>query len=513
MRQLVPIDLVNPGKLGLNLQFSGSLLDAGWCSKASNCVLDVEGRIAARDGYTVSTGTAIGSTPPVLTVHEYITGTGASSLIIAWDGGIGTDIDDPSGSDISGAVTDTNGHWNFQNFNEKVIGFQAGQKPIVYTGTGSFATVVESGGTAPTSALGVGLCAFGRVWGLDSDGQTVKYCGLLDETDWNSASAGSIDMSKVWTGGMDSVTAIAAHNGSILVFGKNHIVIWDDLTGSQLGFDPVNMSVVDVVQGTGCLAQSTIAHVGEADILFLSRHGVQSLGRLIQEKSTPISNISKYVRSALLGDLEFETLTEIKSTYNPEEGFYVLSLPTVGTSYVFNFTHRFQDKEGELILPATTWTLAPTALCSKTDGSLLMGGAGVVLTYGSLSGDNGTLIYFDYESAWLDLGEQIANHLKFLKRIGSVLYVKNNSSIVFKWMVDFQDSPSSIARSVQDKDGAEWNIAEFSIAEWSGGVPLRILKVPARGAGQYYKVGVSSNVSDQFAIQQLELFTKVGRIA
>jgi hypothetical protein len=42
---------------------------------------------------------------------------------------------------------------------------------------------------------------------------------------------------------------------------------------------------------------------------------------------------------------------------------------------------------------------------------------------------------------------------------------------------------------------------------------LRIFKFPAAGSGQYIKIGLSATVTGQFAIQQLELFPKVGRLA
>ena len=511
--QLGHIDLVSPGTAGLNLQQRGSILPPIWATQAKNCVIDDSGRLAARNGYSVTTTTPITGTPTVKTLFEYIQGDGTVEPIVAWDGGIANDLTDPSSNDISGAVTDTNGHWWFQNFNEKVIGFQDGQKPVVRPAASNFATVVESSGTAPTIEDNVGLCAYGRVWGLDSDGQTIKYSGLLDETDWGSASSGSIDMSNVWTGGMDKVTAIAAFNGSLVVFGLNHIIIWDDSTGSQLGISPTQLVVVDVIQGTGCVNQETIQHIGESDLIFLSRNGLQSLGRVIQEKSNPLANVSKYVRDEFVADVALSTQDNIRSTYYPEDGFYIITLPDEEICWVFDVKNRFKDEEGEIIFPATHWDLVPYALLTRRDGTLLFGATGgVVWTYGSDS-DNGNLIDFQYASPWLDLGENVANRLKMLKRLGSILFVRNNANIQFSWAVDFQEQRTFASAEILDPDVAEWNIAEWNLAEWSGGLFLNIIKVPARGRGQYYKIFLESNVVGQFAIQQMELLTKMGRIA
>ena len=510
-QQLLPVDAVTPGSRGLNLQQKGTILSPNWAINAKNCILDDARRLAARKGYSVTTTTDITATPNVENIFEYLLGDGTVEPIVSWDGGIGNSLSDPEGSDISGAVTDADGRWFFQNHNDKCIGFQDGQKPIVYTGS-TFATVVESSGTAPTSVNGIGLCAYGRVWALDTDGQTIKYSALLDETDWGGAGAGSIDMSNIWTEGMDEVTGIAAFNGSFIVFGKNHIVIWEDDLGSQLGVDPDNLIVVDIVTGTGCTSHWTIQPIGETDIVYLSRNGLQSLGRVIQEKSNPISNVSKYVRDDFLTDIELEDPLDLRTAYSPEEGFYLISCPTQLITYVFDVRNKFRDEEGDIAFPCTTWDLSPTALEIRQDGTILLGAAGQVWTYGA-DADDGALIRYEYSSPWLDLGEVLGNRLKMLKRIGSILFVRNNAGVEFKYATDFRENDKSISKVIVDPSASEWNLAEWALGEWSGGLFLQIIKVPARDTGQYFRVKIETSVTGQFALQQLELFAKIGRIA
>jgi hypothetical protein len=510
-QQLLPIDAVTPGSFGLNLQQKSTILSPEWATNALNCVFDDARRLAARQGYSVTTSTPITATPDVEAIFEYLLGDGTVEPIVSWDGGIGKSLSDPEGNDVSGAVTDADGRWWFQNFNNKCIGLQHGQKPIVYSGS-TFATVTESSGTAPTSHNGVGLCAYGRVWALDSDGQTIKYSGLLDEADWGSASAGSIDMSNVWSAGMDEVTAIAAFNGSFLVFGRNHIVVWEDGIGSQLGINPVNLIVVDVIEGTGCHSQWTLQSIDESDLVFLSRNGLQSLGRVIQEKSNPIANVSKYVRDDMIADIELEDSLNLRTVYSPEEGFYLLTIPAQLKTYVFDIRNKFKDEQGVLVYPCTTWDLFPTALALRADGTLLLGAPGEIWTYGADS-DAGELIRYEYASPWMDFGEDLGNRLKMLKRIGSILFVRNNAGVEFKWATDFRDNDESISRIIIDPAASEWNVAEWGLGEWSGGLFLQIFKVPARDVGQYFRVKIETNVTGQFALQQLELFTKIGRIA
>lgn len=517
-RQLLPIDAVTPGRLGLNLQQKTSLLPPAWATNAKNCRMDSAQRLAVRDGYSVSTGTPT-SELLIQSIHEYLIAAGTVETVFATNDNIYNNPTTPNS--IKGGLTITDGRWFFQNFNNKVLGFQDGEAPIVYTGS-TFATVVAGSGVVPTSKDGIALCAYGRVWALDSDGQTIKYSGLLDETDWGGAGAGSIDMSNIWTQGMDEVKAIAAFNGSFLVFGKNHIVLWEDELGSQLGINPADLAVVDVIEGTGCISHWTLQPIGETDIVFLSRNGLQSLGRVVQEKSNPLRTVSKYVRDQLITDIDKEdTPLDLRSAYSPEEGVYLLSVPVEKVVYVFDVRNAVTDKEGDKIFPCYQWFFkdsagaffAPSALEVTQAGALLMGsGTGEIYTYGA-DADNGVTIRFEYSSPWLDLGEEIGNRLKILKRIGAIIFVRNNSGIEFKWGTDFNEGDNTISKEIVNPSSSEWDIAEWALGEWSGGLFLQIIKVPARDVGQYYRVKIETNTTGQFALQQVELFTKVGRIA
>lgn len=518
--QLEPISLVAPGFRGLNFAQSGSVLSPSFATEAQNAVVDDSGRLASRDGWSDLTTTDIAGNPAVKSLFEFRQSDGTSETILAWDGGISNNPVDPVAGDISGAVTDANGRWWFQNFRDVALGFQDGQKPIVYTGTGNFATVVESSGTAPISHKGIALAAYGRVWALDSDAQTIKYSGLLDETDWGGVGSGSIDMTSVWTDGTDEVTGIFAYNGQLVVFGKRHIVFWYDGKGAQLGLDPDSIYVNDVVTGTGSLTQWSVQPVGETDLLYLSRNGVQSIRRVIQNTSNPIATISKNIRNHLIAVIkDVVDLDTIRSVYSPRDGFYVLTIPTqtapaiTGISYVIDQRYPYADAEGDRLNIITTWTLAPTAWLAKDNFEVNLGTtAGVGLYRGSTT-DNGSTFRFTYQSPWLDLGEEFADLLKILKRIGAILFVRNNTSIVFKWSVDFSDGFDSMTRDVDSDASAEWGSGEWGSMEWSGGLTLRIIKIPARDRGQYFRLGIEAEVNGEFAIQQAELFTKIGRLA
>lgn len=509
--QLQPIDLVAPGFRGLNTAQSGSILGSEWATQAQNTILDANGRLAARDGFTDVTTTPISPAVAVKTIFEYVQEDGDVFSIVAYNGGISSSLTDPEGADISGAVTDTDGTWWFQNFNNVVIGFQAGQTAIVWNGTGNFAAITPSSGTVPNG--GVGLAAFGRVWGLASDKQTIRYSGLLDHTDWGGAGAGSIDMSNVWVDGTDEVTALRAFNGQLVVFGKKHIIFFGDGNFSILGMSPNNMAVTDAIVGTGCVSQWSVQPVGETDLLFLSRNGVQSIKRVIREKSNPVSTLTKYVRGDILAELQAETASSIRSTYNPLIGAYLLSFPVSGTTWVLDQRRRYIDEDGSEVSVVTRWNVAPTALFSTSTDVLRAGlAAGYISNYAGDT-DRGSTFRVIYQSPWLDLGIELANREKMLKRLGAILFVRAATTIVFKWSVDFKEEFRTTSRQIEGDMSAEFGEAEFGEDEFSGALALRILKVPARHRGQYLRVGIEADARGELAMQQIQLLAKIGRLA
>lgn len=510
-RQMQPIDLVAPGFRGLNLIQAASVLPPAFCTEALNGVLDDEGRLRARRGFQSLTNTPLAATPTIRTLHEYINNSGTTQVIVAWNGGISNSFVAPGNNDISGSVVDANGSWHFVNFNSKVIGFQSGQAPIVWSGSGNFASIVAASGSNPTG--GIGTAAYGRVWGVRSDLQTIDYSALLDETNW-STGGGAIDMRNVWAYGTDTITAVAGFNSAIVVFGRRQLVVLRAPESSVLGIDPDTLYVADVIP-IGCLTQHSIQAVGQTDLLFLSSEGVQSLARLLIQKNNPVQNLSKYVRGALLIHVQAETLDNIRSAYSALHGFYMLSLPTSGTTWIFDQRRRWTDEEGDEVSIVTRWSRAPTALLARLDNTLLASvGNGRVHLYAGAT-DDGTTYRFIYQSPWLDLGEELANRLKILKRLGAILFISNDTGVVFKWSMDFQETFRTINVTAKGTNipPAEFGESEFGIAEYGGGIALRILKLPARGTGQYFRIAVEAVVTGDLSLQQAELFTKIGRLA
>lgn len=514
MKQGQLIDLVAFGERGLWSDAEQAVLGPAYCTIATNLQLDTAGSLTVRDGWSDQTPTPVAG-KTMETLHEYRRADETTEVIVAWDGGIANGISDPSGSDISGSVTDADGNWFFQNFNDKCIGFQSGQKCIVYTGSGNFATVVESGGTAPTG--GVGCAAYGRIWQVDSTGSTIQYCGLLDETDWNSSSAGSINMNNIWTDGQDTITAIRGFNGALVVWGKRHVVFFADATGgSALGLDPSSIYVQDVIAGAGCVDQHSVQLVGEKDILFLSFRGVQSLGRLIQERSNPLDTVSDKVSGQMIQSIQTVTQngTNVRSAYDVGAGRYLLSFPANAEVWALEVRRPYPDEvDGSLRLPVFKWNFTSYDYCYRQNGDLLTGQSTVVGKV-TTNADDGTAITWEYASGWLDLGEQLANRKKLLKRVGMIVKTAWGGDLLIRHAVDFGSWSGSKTHTLTDRSGgAEWGIGKWGVDEWSGSVPLQQFKKQTRNTGQYYRFALGASSDKELTMPQLELFFKLGRLA
>lgn len=524
---LVPINLTSPAFFGLNSEESGSILGPEWATTLTNAVFDSSGRPAARKGWNSITSSAFAD--PIERVHEFWQADGTSELIFTTDSDILRDTGTPTS--IDGTLTISDGNIKFGNFNDKCIAFGIGTGgiPAVYTGAGNFTDIAVNSGTAPTGSIGT--AAFGRVWAVDADLSTIRYSALLDETRWDPADGGgTIDMHNVWPAGTDSIVAITEFGGDLIVFGENTTVVWTDNANSSLGIDPDELYVSDTIPGVGAISQFAMAGAA-GDLWFLSPSGVVGLKRELVQKSTPTENISQNIQSQLLTLLDAETNPDnITMTYSPREDFVLLTFPTSQRTLCFDTRRQMEDGAFRV----TIWNVPLRVSTYVQDSRALMGALdgldGEVVTYSG--NDDATSSYsFIYESGWLDLGQEATQYLKFVKRLTSLVFIETNTNVEHTIEYDFGGETFRDTRSVAGGGSSEYSIAEFGtngskdpsdsglvagtdVAEYSGGIVLRTMRVPGAGSGQYIKVGISVDTNNaNFALQQINLFAKIGRMA
>lgn len=361
---------------------------------------------------------------------------------------------------------------------------------------------LPTGYTTNTFKPSTALYAFGRLWvaGTNaSDMQTVYFSDLQNPSNWTTGTAGKLDISAVIPTG-DPIVSIAQHNGFLIIFCKKHIVVY---AGAK---DPSTMTLSDTITGVGCIARDSVVSVAGTDILFLSATGVQSLQRLVQEKSLPFRDISKNVRDSLISNVNTELPYNIKAVYYPTDAFYLLAIPSTNTTYCFD-TRGVLDSGAAR---ATIWAdVNPTAFCVTENRDLYLGEEGYIGKYEDYT-DNEATYRLSYYTNYFDLDQP--DTLKILKKVGVVVIGGNNQDITVKWGFDYKRNYSSSSISLGSTVVYEYGTAEYGIAEYSNGISLDAAKFNASGNGKTIQLGFESDIKGQpLSIQKVDIAVKTGK--
>jgi hypothetical protein len=321
---------------------------------------------------------------------------------------------------------------------------------------------------------------------------------LLDPTEWKTGTSGYLNISEVVPNN-DPIVALASHNGFLIIFCEKHIIIYRNPV------DPSALVLEDVITGIGCIARDSVASIG-TDLLFLSSTGVQSLQRVVQEKSLPFRDISKNVRDELLVNVNSEVLKYIKATYFPTDAFYLLSLPSTGFTYCFDTRGTLENGSAR----TTIWKqIAPTALCVTQDRQLYIGKPGFIGKYDSYE-DNGATYRMSYFTNYFDFGSATTN--KILKRINVTAIGGSTQPIAVKWGYDYTRNYFSRGITLQRVEVWEYGTAEYNIATYTNGIALDIANISASGSGTVLQLGFESDIDGTpLSIQKIDFFLKQGK--
>lgn len=500
-QQLRNITIAAPGFAGINTQDSPIGIGTQFCLIAENAVIDQFGRIGARKGYEVQTtdNTALGSAP-LQGIFEFLDTDGTLTTVSTGNNKIFTG--ESTLTDITPVAASISGdNWKGVTFNGNLFLFQDSQDPIYYDGT--TCDLVENhpnySGTVPQG--NEVIASFGRLWTVSADKQTVYWSDLLNGFAWDTGSSGSINVNKVWADQSDEVQALASHNGFLLIFGRRQILVYQ---GPQ---DPATMSLADTIVGVGCIARDSLQKTG-TDILFLADSGVRSFNRVVQEKSMPMRDISKNVRSDLMGLASIQTFP-IKSAYSEDEAFYIISFPTSNALYCFDMRTTLEDGANR----ATLWTgLSPRAFCTKRDGTLLFGDNNGISEYKGYN-DNDNNYQFRYFSAYLDFDAQ--SNIKFLKKLNITIIGGQNTQATLNWGYDYTSAYTREVFNFASANLAEYGIAEYNTedAEYNASVVIQEPRVNTSGSGTVVQIGLEAQINNApFSIQKIDIHALVGRI-
>jgi hypothetical protein len=534
--QALTASIAAPGFFGLNIQESSVSLSSGFALEAFNCVIDKFGRIGARRGWT-PVNEIDSSDPlegnPIEFIFE-VTEPNASFLLSAgnnklFSGTTNLTEEVVNEADNSGprSYTITANNWQGaalpygEGRDAAVHGYlvQAGHTPLIWhelpeasggphdhdSGTFGFVELGEAG-TLPVGYTALEfqpncvLAAYGRIWMADiaGDRQTVYFSRLLDGSDFTGGDSGYLSLGEVFPNN-DRIVALAAHNGFLIVFGQNNIAVYAN------PIDVTELTLADFIPRVGCIARDSVQNTG-TDIVFLSDSGVRSLQRVVIEKSLPMRDISKNVRDDLMSNVASGNPDNIKSIYYERDAFYLLSLPVTGYIYCFDMRTTLQDGAARV----TIWTqLKPSAFCVTNAKDLLIGKEDYIGKYFGFS-DNGEQYRMSYYTNYFDFEQPTQE--KIMKQLGFVVIGGSEINLSIKWGFDYTENFLSETRSLDNDSVSEYNIDEYDIAEYSGGIVLEQFKIQAGGRGSVIQVGLETDIDGgPLSIQRIDCYLKQGK--
>jgi hypothetical protein len=510
--QLQTYSLSAPGFYGLNTEDSPLDLGAGFALVATNCILDQYGRIGARKGWSRvnSSSGALGAND-VGVIHELVQTDGTLTVLFAGNNkifklGTANAVTELTYGGGGTAPTITASNWQTASLNGIAYFFQTGHDPLIYDpaiSTTTYRRVSEkSGYVATVPQANICLSAFGRLWvaNTSTDKVTVSFSDLIAGHVWGGGTSGSLDVSRVWPNGADEVMGLAAHNDFLFIFGKRQILVYSGAS------TPATIVLSDTVGSIGCIARDTIQSVG-SDVIFLSDSGVRSLMRTIQEKSAPLRDLSKNVRFDLNSSLASETLANLKSVYSEKEAFYLLVLPASFQVYCFDTKQTLQDGASRV----TKWdSIAPTALRSLRNGDLYIGKNGYIGKYGTYLDD--TVTYrFAYYTNNADLGNP--NQISILKSVTAIVIGGSDQYLSINWGFDYSGSYRAENIYIPSQTSYEYGTAEYNVAEYTNGVPIKTLSANASGSGKIVQTGYETTIKGvSFSLQKIEIQAKDGKM-
>jgi hypothetical protein len=557
-QSLRQLSIQGPGSQGLNSEVSPFQQTVEFALRADNAVIDRIGRIAAREAFAdyiqendfgvtgtddfeivrleqIITDGTLSIDSAEYNVSEYnvaewngeaLVGqlAGTSILAIA---GVGnyrfTDFESYVGCTVKDGklvrvpeIAPTYGVTNCQlvAFKDEIYVFSKGDAPMVWNGTTASKLSDHPDYIPPQDDTGIianelngdiACAAYGRLWvsGVGGDYDTIFWSDLLIPHQWYDGkaspdnaqnSAGIIDVREYWPTGNDKIQGIAAHNGFLIVFGNHSILIYSGAQGDPAG--PEGLQLQDAIRDVGLVNQDAMCNVG-TDHLFVDSLGVRALGRVIQEKSSPISEPSLNIATVIRPEIEISR-DSVRMFHLPSKTLAVCLFPRQREAYAF-----------QLGQPGVTGGLR----CTRWTGCDFWDGITVLTDYREtevLGGrdSRGILAYdgykqptkytMSYESTVLLSGENLTQNL-VPKSIVYSYHTEGGadvSAMYSRWGFGTEEMPYMAKVFTQPADNQ-----------------FRSTKVNVNGSGDMLRVGFDVDIDGKpFAMQQISINTLIGRV-
>jgi hypothetical protein len=283
------------------------------------------------------------------------------------------------------------------------------------------------------------------------------------------------------------------------VFGKRHIIIWTDGSGSQLGVDPENMYVTDTIDHVGAIDRNAVVVVGEIDIVFWSYSGIRSLVRTMQERASPVADLSPHNRNYLSGAILSNQTT--RGVYYARGGFVLFTVPQEATAIMLDVKAKLPDGSYRM----ATWAMpsTPTAWATTVSGDLFVGLDSKLGIYGTVITNAIDSVNLYLETGWVDVRTE-EGRKQAVKKLRGRLLADSGLDIHMQHVVDFDTTDLD-----PDNDGDTFEVTE-SGSDFGAQYQFNLM-----GTASYFKFGLSVGDTSfvQSELMDLTLYTKPLRLA
>ena len=529
---LQSVSLLAPGFMGLNTQDTRVGLSSGYATRANNLVIDKGGRLASRQGHeklNEYNSDLDDNYIESMWRHDLVGGrkfylcNGNNKMFRGKElGGSRNALNELVDITPAGVSIDRS-RWQMQSLpegagsNAKIwtIATQKDNPALAFSVVGAtlkWEKITDTPIGVTDFDPDACLSAYGRIWtaGLSENPFTIFYSDLLDTTNFNSDNAGILDISSV-VGNNDTIVGMAQHNDFLVIFCKDNIVIYK---GAE---NPDNMSLEDVITGVGCLSRDSIKATG-TDLIFMSKSGVRSLTRTIQEKSMPMRELTLNMRDELTEWIRYENNPEnIRAGYCEDNAYYLITLPLNRKMIYIDLRMPMENGSAR----CTTWSLSDGTLFNSffddnKTGQFLMGVPGGVAYYTGNT-DNGNSYDITYRSAASDLGGEGQTITKIGKRATLTIEGAKQQDFTMSYGYDYTRNPRKV---VVDRDLGTGIFPKYAVptslygkSKYSSvGIGVHRIKIPLGGSGESFYFGLDATIRDELiSVQKIDIFLKTGK--
>jgi hypothetical protein len=519
--ELTPHIISQPGAMGLNSEAASIDLPSAFALEATNAVFDQEGRLTSRGEHRLYSTQPGGSGAGIghVAVYKGRSGSlGTQSIFVCRNNDIyyspNPSITPYDQASLDAGVASWIGNnWTSAQLNNEVY-FHLTNSINQDTKVFSFASLSFAEGNASVPAGKTICAAFQRLWvgGVRSNPNTLYWSVLSDGDDFTGVGSGSLDLLTVW--GDDEIVAIREFGNLLAVFGFDNILLLANpfnatFASDGSGVPATTMQVAEVIKGVGCVSRECAVQLGE-EIAFLSKTGLRTLGRTVQEKSLPLSEVSQNI------DDEIREVAEtargnyvandyrVKMAWDPRNRRVLVTNPNSAYTYCFEMGRRLEGgaaavTKWDLGFFAMTWaefgnTFTPHLCCAAAPSGFTEGLGSLGSIVGNTTVENESFT-FTYSTPWLHLDAPAMN--KILKR-----------------MVLSYETPFSVTKSVTVSwyyDYSATAAGTFTFTTGSGGAFENTL-VPLSGNGGIVRFKIDIAANSGVGLQRIATQFKRGRL-